>query len=150
MSDDDYVTSYCSKCFAKICKTGLPLLTSDTDDKIEILSLKVSRCHGYFAVIAGKNMIKGKEELHQILVYKIESKDNFVLHSNLELEANYRCYSKNFDFCYRNDLPSNQCLLLLSRQEIVLYNFNEKTFKVIYEFNNDLRDQPDYASFNDN
>lgn len=33
--------------------------------------MKVSRCQNYVAIMAGKNLIKEKEELHQIMVYQI-------------------------------------------------------------------------------
>jgi hypothetical protein len=59
VSDDNFINSFCAKCFAKLSKKTLPLMDSDTDDPIEILSMKVSRDEKYFAVIAGKNMIKG-------------------------------------------------------------------------------------------
>jgi len=115
---------------------------STTDDKIEILSLKVSRCQEYFAAIAGKNMIKGKEELHQILVYKINAKNNFTMVSEHNLEEKFRSFSKTFEFCYRKDSKPGQSLILFARGEIVQYDFNkkEKQFSNIYTFKNSLSD----------
>lgn len=79
VSDDDYISLYCSNCFTKLHKQKLPLAQSNTDDKMEILSMKVSRCESMVALIAGKNLIKEQEELHQILVYKINSNTDYSL-----------------------------------------------------------------------
>ena len=153
VSDDDYINSFCSLCFAKLNKTTLPLQESDTDDKTEILTLKVSRDQQLFAVIAGKNMIKGEEELRQILVYQIISKNEFKMIVNHILDEKYYSYSKNFDFCYRDDNPEGDgnALLILSRQEILRFDFNKPkdNFTLVYRFENELQDQPDFASFNE-
>jgi WD40 repeat protein len=127
VSDDDYICSFCSLCFSKLNKTYLPLTPSNTDDKNEILSLKVSRDQRYFAMIAGKNMIKGLEELNQILVYEIISKTEFKMVCNHTLDEEYFSYSKNFDFCYRDDNPEGDgnSLLILSRQKIKRFDYRK-------------------------
>jgi hypothetical protein len=63
--------------------------------------MNISRDNTILAVISGKNMIKGEEELHQILVYKINSKNDFTLIRAHNLAEKYRTFSKTFDFCYR-------------------------------------------------
>lgn len=151
VSDDDYVRSFCSLCFAKLNKTTLPLLKSDTMDKSEILSLKVSRNQQFFAVIAGKNMIKGEEELRQILVYEIVSMKEFKLVKNEVLDEEYYSFSKTFDFCYRESPDGDEnSLLILSREMIVRFDYmrEEDNYHVIYTFQNELSDQPDFATFN--
>lgn len=77
------------------------------------------------AVMAGYNLIKEEEELHQILVYKIHSKANFELIADIKLPEKFRSFSKTFDFCYRNDLKDaeDKSLLLLSKSEIVCLRY---------------------------
>ena len=41
----------------------MPLAISDTDDEIEILTIKVSNDEKYICILAGKNCIKAIEEI---------------------------------------------------------------------------------------
>jgi hypothetical protein len=83
VSDDDYLESFCAGCFSKHYKLQLPLIQSLTADKMEILTIKISRDESMIAVLVGKNLIKEQEELYQILVYEIHEKNNFVQFSNI-------------------------------------------------------------------
>jgi len=105
--------SFCSLCFSKLNKTDLKLIQSDTDDPVEVLSLKVSRDQKYFAIIAGKNQIKCLEELRQIKVYEIISKNEFREIKDEILDEKYYTYSKTFDFSYRSDNPDGEGMSLL-------------------------------------
>lgn len=68
------------------------------------------------AVMAGYHLIKEQEELHQILVYKVNTKVNFELIADIMLPDKYRSFSKTFEFCYRQDLMNaeGKSLLMLS------------------------------------
>jgi len=50
----------------------VPLAKSKTSDIIEIMRFEVSQNQELLAVLAGKNLIKEEEELHQIFIYKID------------------------------------------------------------------------------
>ena len=95
-------------------------------------------------------MIKGQEELHQIVVYKVEGQSEYKKIQSHHLDEKYRRFSKTFDFCYRKGPGENpgESLLMLSKEEIVNYNFNTNVFNTIYTFQTPLGDQPDYAGFN--
>jgi len=50
--------------YKMINKIDLPLSKSNTDDAIEILNIEISPDEELLAVLSGKNLIKGIEELH--------------------------------------------------------------------------------------
>jgi hypothetical protein len=79
VSDDDYISVFCNTCFSKLMKFNVPLKLSDTMDKMEIISIKVSRCQCYLAVITGRNLIKGIEELHQVFIYLVSGRKQYDL-----------------------------------------------------------------------
>jgi len=60
------------------------------------------------------------------------------------LEEKYYTYSKNFDFCYRDDNPHGEgnALLILSKEEIVRFDYRKTTdqFTLVYKFQNPLED----------
>jgi hypothetical protein len=158
VSDDDYLESFCAGCFSKHHKETLPLLKSFTDNKMEILSIKVSRDQTMIACMIGKNLIKEKEELHQIVVYEINSKSDFRLIANHNLSTKFRNHSKTFEFNYRDDYgegcPKEQSLLILSNNEIAVLDFSKPSpskgndhIKTVYTFKQRLKDQPDFAVF---
>lgn len=96
---------------------------------MEVISIKLDRDQEYLAMIGGKNLIKEKEELHHLFVYKISNLTNFKLIVNHRLKGKYNSFSKAFDFCYRDDLPNpGHSLLLLDREEIVHFDFMQKNF----------------------
>lgn len=152
VSDDDYISFYCSKCLTKGHKEFMPLKQSSTDDKMEILSMRITRCENFIAIIGGKNLIKEEEELHQILIYQINSKRNFTKIVDYELPEEFRSYSRAFEFCYRNDLPitEGKSLFLISANEIKAFDFSKDTPVIIplLKLSSSLGSQPDYVVFN--
>ena len=72
ISDDDYLSIHDHKTYKTMLKHDIELKESDTDDKMEILSIKLCPKQEYLAVLSGKNLIKEIEELHQLHVYKLE------------------------------------------------------------------------------
>ena len=64
ISDDDYIQVHDEETYKMINKIDLPLSKSNTDDAIEILNIEISPDEELLAVLSGKNLIKGIEELH--------------------------------------------------------------------------------------
>lgn len=120
---------------------------------MEILSIKLSRDQQYIAAMAGYILIKEIEEIHQILVYKINSINEMELVADVYLDDKYKYCSKTFDFCYRKDVvgAEGKSLLLLDKSQIfcLKYMETENNITTIYKFENVLEDQPDYAVFSD-
>lgn len=98
------------------------------------------------AVLAGKNLIKEQEELHQIIIYEILSNSEFHEIKVKNLPEQFREYSKTFEFFEKE---SDMCLLLISRSNIVKYNYITDKISTIYNFKNELADQPDYVVFDE-
>lgn len=153
VSDDDYFSIYCSKCLTMGHQEFLPLKSSDTDDKMEILSMRMSRCEEFIAIVGGKNLIKEEEELHQILIYKINTKRDFTKIVDFEFPEEYRSYSRAFEFCYRDDLPitKGKSLFIIGADLIKGFDYSDpETPKIVplYKLFNTLGSQPDYVVFN--
>jgi hypothetical protein len=103
-------------------------------------------------MITGINKLKELEDLYQIIVYEINSnkKDRFQQILNYRLPKKYQSYSKTFLFDTRTARKSEKSLILLSKEDVVCFNFsNPSNPKItqIYHFNNPLKDQPDFAEF---
>ena len=118
MSDDNYFDIFCSNCFKNKLRTTLPLKEADNENSepIEILSINISACNRFLGAIAGKNLVKEIEEIHQILVYEIISpkKINFV--ASHVFSPQYKFFSKTFHFLNTDfmDVKSGEGILLFS------------------------------------
>ena len=102
ISDDDYIQVHNEKTYKSIYKHDIPLKESDTDDQIEILSIRISPKEDLLGVLSGKNLIKGIEELHQLHIYQmkgsLDQKPEFILKKECNLPDNFRSFSVNFNF----------------------------------------------------
>ena len=76
ISDDNYVQIHQEDTFQILKKVIVPLNVSDTEEDIEILTIKVSPNEELLAILAGKNLIKEIEELHQLFIYKLSPEEN--------------------------------------------------------------------------
>ena len=73
ISDDNFVFMYDDKSLKLTHKLVVPLLISETQDKIEILWISLSRNEQLLGVISGKNCIKEIEEIYSLHVYKFDN-----------------------------------------------------------------------------
>ena len=74
ISDDNFVFMYDDKTLKLKYKLIVPLLISESQDKIEIQWITLSKNEQLLGVISGKNCIKEIEEIFSLHVYKF---DNF-------------------------------------------------------------------------
>lgn len=121
-----------------------------TDDPLEILTFSISPDKELVAVLIGKNLIKQEEELHQLLVFQvnsfhISSTDLFEMKNNIRLSTHFRHYCKEFMFhpkSYEDEI------VMVSKDKIVRLNFKTGAENDIYVFKNKLAIQPDYFKMN--
>jgi len=86
-----------------IKKVIVPLNVSDTEDEIEIITIKVSPNEELLAILAGKNLIKEIEELHQLFIYRLSPEENdYTLRFKIDLKVEHRFFSKSFEFVNDN------------------------------------------------
>lgn len=83
--------------------------------------------------MAGKNLIKEIEEIHQLLIYEIKAECNFSLLKKVDLPEDYRSFSKITEFAHDKQ---DKAVLLIDRSRIVRYHFMEETAETIYKFEN--------------
>lgn len=113
--------------------------------------MKVSRCQNYVAILTGKNLVKEIEELHQLIVYKINNQKDFELiskHSeNHLLPEEFAEYSKGIEFSNEEE----HCKILMSNNErIIKFDYTKpNSIEEVYKFNNRLDDQPDHIEFDE-
>jgi hypothetical protein len=102
ISDDNYLQIHNEATFEFVNMIDVPMDISQTDDPIEVLTIKVSPNEELLGVIAGKNLIKEEEELHQIFIYRLTAtdgiEDNFKLLFKFDLPDEYRYFSRAFEF----------------------------------------------------
>lgn len=103
VSDDDFVSVHCADTFTEIHKFNIPLNKSNTNLPIEIIELQISSDHNYIAVVGGKILAKEIEEIHQLMVFKVNSNRDFELvskfHPRHKLPSEFKNYSKQITFC---------------------------------------------------
>jgi hypothetical protein len=86
----------------------------------------------------GKNLIKGIEDLNQIIIYKILSSAKFEICSSHTFEEKYRRFCKSFVF--DTDIKDDPSILLLSNEVIVRFKFKSNSkpdITTIYTFNSE-------------
>ena len=99
ISDDNFVFMYDQNSLKLKNTLVVPLLISDTQDKIEILWITVSRDEQLLGVISGKNCIKEIEEIYSLHVYKFDkTKDEFQLMAERHLNEEFRDFCVQFEF----------------------------------------------------
>lgn len=69
ISDDDYLSIHDRRTYDRLFIHNIELKPSDTDDKVEIITIQLSKDEKFLAVLSGKNVIKEIEELHQLHVF---------------------------------------------------------------------------------
>lgn len=127
-------------------KLHVPLQESLSDDKIEILNIKVSPNENFLAVLAGKNLIKGIEELWELHIYKLTDDGGFQHITSIMLPEEFRSFSVSFEYKQTNQ---DTTLIFTDVNGIMHYNFMKEELKVMYAFNNPIGRQPDYIVFDD-
>lgn len=144
----------------------VPLAESYTDDKIEILSIVVSKDEKFMALFTGKNLIKEEEEIHQLFVYEISphqpskksfranmihedarnTDGNFKLIKKVDFPPKYRSYSKMFCFLNGNQ---EKYIVMLDQKHMVKFNYLDEQETQIFEYKKPLNDQPDFCTFDE-
>jgi len=146
ITDDSHILKHSAKTFKVEQEIPLPLTISTTSDDIEILSIQMSSDEKYIAVLAGKNLIKEIEEIHELLVYDISSENmEFKLVQKIELPSEFKFISRNFYFY--NNCDKMQELLFVDKAKIMKYNYMTQTCVTLYQFKNQLGRQPDFVEF---
>lgn len=154
VSCDNYLLTYCAKCFSKINEIKVSLseqmpssvkILSKLKYHKEILTIVMSKDEKYLGVMIGVNQIKELEDLQEILIYRITDKKKNILIQILSynLPEKFSRYSKTFFFDQRKNRNNDNGLLLLSRFDVVLFDFNNPTqpvTSVIYTYCNPLND----------
>ena len=54
----------------KQCEIKVELLKSESRERNEIISMQISKCENFLAVVSGKNLIKAEQKPNQIFIYK--------------------------------------------------------------------------------
>ena len=140
ISDDSDLYVYDERTFEMIDKIQVPLITSQTDDPIEIINILVSPKGRFLAVLSGKNLVKQIEEMHSLHIFKIglnaeTRRTSFQLIKEQQLPERLRLISKNFAFDLKNEGSE---LLLIDNKMIMRYNYLTGQEHVLYRFDNIL------------
>lgn len=123
--------------FELVHRFRVPVQKSQTRDKMEIVTIKISQNQNYLAVVVGKFLVKGVKQLWQLMVYSIHSEDEFKLiskhHPEHMLPDQFRYYSKSIEFC---EDSQHQHLLLTNRSNIVKFDYTQpkENISVLYKF----------------
>lgn len=120
ISDDDFVQAHDQKTYKAINKLEIPLKESETDDKMEILNIKVSPNEKYLAVLGGKNLIKGIEELWELHIYLLTSGSAFKHVKSIDLPEEFRSFSVSFEYMEKDQ---DSTLIFTDVNGIMKYNF---------------------------
>ena len=110
------------------------------------MNIKVSPNENFLAVLAGKNLIKGIEELWELHIYNLTDDGGFQHITSIMLPEEFRSFSVSFEYMYTNQETT---LIFTDVNGIMHYNFMKEELKVMYAFNNPIGRQPDYIVFDD-
>lgn len=142
ISDDSTVYVHDERSFELRDKIQVPLVTSHTDDPIEIINIMISPKAKFLAILSGKNLVKSIEEMHFLHVYKIQydaysarSSASFQLVVEQELPSQLRLISKTFEF---NIADEGRELMFIDSKKIIRYNYMTGAESVVYRFDNKL------------
>ena len=142
ISDDSTIYVHDERSFELIDKIQVPLVTSHTDDPIEIINIEISPKAKFLAILSGKNLVKSIEEMHFLHVYKIQYDPytagcaaSFQLVVEQELPEQFRLISKTFEFNIRDE---GRELILIDNKKILRYNYMSGVDYVVYRFDNKL------------
>ena len=120
---------------------------------MEILSLEVSEDSNYVAIFAGKQLIKGEELID--CLYIMEKKmveDDGVMKTTYALTKSIDMVTIGLtDVCkkfYFNKNNSEE-LIFVSYTKIFKFNIKTEIVNTMYDFENDLKEQPEFFILND-
>lgn len=86
-------------------------------------------------MLAGKNLIKEEEELHQLFLYDIKPNFEFNFIKKINLDEQYRSFSKAIHF-FEEDAENK--ILMINSCKIVKFNYRDETHELLYQFKNEL------------
>jgi hypothetical protein len=87
---------------------------------MEILNIKVSPNEKYLAVLAGKNLIKGIEELWELHIYNLTSGNGFKHIKSIDLPEEFRSFSVSFEYMEKDQETT---LIFTDVNGIMKYNY---------------------------
>jgi|DEB0MinimDraft_12_1074336.scaffolds.fasta_scaffold10104_4 hypothetical protein len=122
ITDDDYIQIHDENTYKMKSRIDVPMKISDTDDPIEILSIKISKNEKFLAVLAGKNLIKSIEELHSLHIYEIKENGSYTILQNVDLPVAFRYFSVAFEF---DKNEPHQAVLFADNNEIKRFDYNK-------------------------
>ena len=106
--------------------------------------MTVSADEERIGVALGRKMIKDRQEITEIAVYRRDKRtDKFELEKLRDFEHNEAC----IQFAFRNSNPHE--LLFFTQEKIFVFNFYDdfKPITTYYTFGNQLDDQPKFGVF---
>lgn len=108
--------------------------------------MTVSSDEERIGVALGRKMIKDRQEITEIAIYKRDKRtDKFELEKLRDFEYSDAC----IQFAFRNSNPHE--LLFFTMKNIFIFNFydDSKPISTYYDFLNPLDDQPKFGVFNE-
>jgi hypothetical protein len=134
------------------------LLKTETREINEVIGLQKSKCENLLAVVSGKNLIMTEQKQNQLFIYKrqtyiVAGVDNelFTLHKRIILKDipvfDKVCMQFMFKNAREGRIPST--LIFTKKTQIFELNFDKETIKVIYQYSESFKIQPNYFVAND-
>jgi len=142
---DEMIYMYDDITYKEKYRLDLDLPESDTDDPIMIISLNVSTDGNHVAVATGKTLVTGIEIIMEIIILKRNHKNKFQEKKRINMASNSLSnICKKIYF----DQRDKRCLIFVTNEEIITYNFElDKKFSM-FDFKN-LAEQPEYFIFDE-
>ena len=130
-------------------KIQLPLEKSDSREEIEVLSVAVSHDSQFIAIFAGKQLIKDEELIDCLYILEKSMQDEIIDYKIIKtvdmVTIGLTDVCKKFYF----DHKKTDELLMVSNSKVFKFNFKTHLLETIYDFHNDLKDQPEFFIFNE-
>lgn len=130
----------------------MDLLKSETRERNEIISMQISKCENYLAVISGKNLIKAEQKPNQIFVYKriknlntnAASADQFGFIKRILIASNPEFEKICMQFAFKNTKYEREpdTLVFAKKERIIEINIWTEQVQDLAKFDTPLTRQP--------